>query len=226
MNNRPSCFPIPSTKRYRLFFSIWGHNVSDSMTDFDTIEEVKEEEQMLKEFYHDTPRPAKVFGKNYDPKWRKNDYTWSFANGGCYWGYVILDYEKKEIVNIYGDGCRLYNIEAVRKGQKRYKFKRYYLTIDKFSDRRLIKDMFFREKDEIPSKYKWDDGEYEGWLQYRWGDGKNAINYIPAVSKIKNKPHEMSLDEEEKAYEEYISSSLENKKATIGDFIKSKNKCK
>lgn len=23
-----------------------------------------------------------------------------------------------------------------------------------------------------------DDGEYEGWLQFRWGDRKNALDYV------------------------------------------------
>jgi hypothetical protein len=30
---------------------------------------------------------------------------------------------------------------------------------------------------EIPSGYKWDDGEYEGWLQFRWGNGKNSVEF-------------------------------------------------
>ena len=36
-------------------------------------------------------------------------------------------------------------------------------------------DEFFRGENEIPKNYVFDTGEYEGWLQYRWGDGKNAI---------------------------------------------------
>ncbi len=38
-------------------------------------------------------------------------------------------------------------------------------------------DFFFRGPHEVPEDYKWDTGEYEGWLQFRWGDGKNAITY-------------------------------------------------
>lgn len=37
-------------------------------------------------------------------------------------------------------------------------------------------DFFFRGPNEVPPDYKWDDGEYDGWLQFRWGDGKNAIS--------------------------------------------------
>lgn len=36
-------------------------------------------------------------------------------------------------------------------------------------------DDHFRKPGEIPDGYEFDSGEYEGWLQYRWGDGKNAI---------------------------------------------------
>lgn len=45
---------------------------------------------------------------------------------------------------------------------------------------------FFRKDNEIPKDYKWDKGEYEGWLQYRWGDGKNVIDYKkPSNKKIR-----------------------------------------
>lgn len=36
-------------------------------------------------------------------------------------------------------------------------------------------DFFFRGPSEIPPNYEWDEGEFQGWLQFRWGDGKNAI---------------------------------------------------
>ena len=45
----------------------------------------------------------------------------------------------------------------------------------KFKSKLEELDFFFRGPSEIPPDYKWDEGEYEGWLQFRWGDGKNAI---------------------------------------------------
>lgn len=36
-------------------------------------------------------------------------------------------------------------------------------------------DFFFRGPLEVPENYNWDIGEYDGWLQFRWGDGKNKI---------------------------------------------------
>jgi hypothetical protein len=51
-------------------------------------------------------------------------------------------------------------------------------SLDKKTNRLYIKDYVFRGENEIPKSYHWDDGEYEGWLQFRWGDGKNAIDYV------------------------------------------------
>lgn len=81
------------------------------------------------------------------------------------WGYVVLDFDLKKILK-WGKTEKIYNARK--------------------SNRKMLelKDKFFRGEDEIPKDYKWDDGEYEGWLQYRWGDGKNAIDY---VEPIKNK---------------------------------------
>ena len=60
------------------------------------------------------------------------------------------------------------------------------LNIHKDGDLRRTKDYLFRGPDEIPKGYEWDDGEYEGWLQFRWGDGKNTIGYVePQKSKKK-----------------------------------------
>jgi hypothetical protein len=40
-------------------------------------------------------------------------------------------------------------------------------------------DVFFRGEDEIPTDYQWDArGEYDGWLQFRWGDKKNTLDYV------------------------------------------------
>jgi hypothetical protein len=60
-----------------------------------------------------------------------------------------------------------------------------------------IKDYLFRGEDEIPADYKWDDGEYEGWLQFRWGDGTNAVGYVKPESTKKNE----SIDEPDDAYD-------------------------
>ena len=73
------------------------------------------------------------------------------------WGYVVLDFNTEKILKWSPNG-RIWNVQKKRNPLE-------------------IKDIFFRGDNEIPKDYKWDDGEYEGWLQYRWGDGKNAIDY-------------------------------------------------
>lgn len=56
--------------------------------------------------------------------------------------------------------------------------KKIYPVIGYDRDNKLAElDFFFRSPGEIPEDYKWDVGEYEGWLQYRWGDGLNKIDY-------------------------------------------------
>ena len=62
------------------------------------------------------------------------------------------------------------NINTNKHKDKIYPFLHYNEDL-KLSDL----DFFFRGPSEIPENYKWDTGEYEGWLQFRWGDGKNAI---------------------------------------------------
>jgi hypothetical protein len=71
-------------------------------------------------------------------------------------------------------------------------------------------DMFFRGEDEIPHDYKWDiRGEYLGWLQYRWGDGKNAIGYT-SEPKIKNKNKDIEEEYDyEGNFEGYLPCTLE-----------------
>ena len=73
------------------------------------------------------------------------------------WGYVVLDFNKQKILGWSRSG-KIYKC-----GKTRNKLE--------------LKDIFFRGNDEVPENYQWDVGEYEGWLQYRWGDGKNAIDY-------------------------------------------------
>ena len=72
-----------------------------------------------------------------------------------------------------------------------------------------IKDKLFRGDDEIPKDYKWDNGEYAGWLQYRWGNGLNAI-------EIEDKRNER------KAIQERLKKEKRDKeKAELLEYLKS-----
>ena len=146
------------TKRYIIIFNKWSaYKIHEDISEYDTIAEVNDEIKLLEEVYRDTPRP--------NPKrWYKdfkntniNNYLWNAESiGEAFWGYLVADCETEKIIRWGHDCLRVYNKE---------------------SDIRRIKDWLFRKDDEIPKDYKWSNGEYEGWLQYRWGDGLNAIKY-------------------------------------------------
>lgn len=164
---------MPWAKRYRVIFSIWGHSLSDSISDYDTIDEVLEETKLLKEFYKDTPKPKK--SEKYG--------SWDYSDGSSFWGYIVLDYVEQKILDIYRDGIRIYTPKISNSfGTIRTTWIPEVLGK---SDRLRIMDIFFRDPSEIPENYNWDGPEeYKGWLRYRWGDGGNAVKPRPQVKKL------------------------------------------
>ena len=154
-----------------VIFSVWGqkplplrdrrYDNEDSYTyaynevEFDTEEEWKEEINLIEKFYADTPHPKRS-GIN-------SSYPWKFTSEDeRLWGYMVLDFEKSKVLKIGGDG-----IDTYKKTNTRNKISLKLL------------DELFRRDDEIPKDYVFDYGEYDGWLQFRWGDGKNAIKKGP-----------------------------------------------
>lgn len=206
-------FEVKPTKRYRMIFSIWGHIISDSISDFDSIEELEEEKRLIKEYYSSTPRPEKVYKGEKTYRYDKRKYEISYENGGCYWGYVSLDYQDKKILEIYNDGCRIYHT-SVNKQQRYFGADFEEVTtkipyvIDKKTDRRRIMDLFFRTEDDVPVDYEWDAGEYEGWLQFKWGDGKNAIGYVEPVKKTTSDIEDDDFNEND-VFENYVDNNEE-----------------
>lgn len=159
LNNNCNSYP---TKRYILIFDKYRNYASKNQvyTEYDTIEEANEEAFLINEFYKDTPKPVRV----------KNKYskmTYEFPNNAYFWGYIILDMEDMKLIEIGHDGIKV-SLDNI--------FLREYHIKKKSDFTHQIKDIFFRKESEVPEKYVFDDGEYEGWLQYRWGDGMNAIN--------------------------------------------------
>jgi hypothetical protein len=163
---------MEAPKRFCVIFSIWGHRTNNSTNFFDSLEEVQEETKLIKEFYKDTPKPIKT-GK----------YTVDYSKGGCFWGYIVLDYEKQRVLEIYNDGARIYRTKIVNLREIKEPILETRVN--------YLKDLMFRGKDEIPENYIWDEGEYDGWIKFRWGDGSNAIK-----PKEPKKHREISLKEE------------------------------
>lgn len=179
------------TKRYVLIFNKWQitPRTNLSISEFDSKEEVAEEISLLNKFYHDTPRPEKIKDKT----WRSWDkrYTYSYKNGGWWWGYIVLDFKDEKCLEIGHDGFGSY---------KRMK------DFDLYA-----KDYFFRKNNEIPIDYNFDEGEYEGWIQFRWGDGKNAIGYVEPEVEKKERP---GVDEYWEVYDE-ATDSYRRKKVRV-----------
>ncbi len=149
-------------KRYVVLFSSWTNVIkSKTRNEFNTLEEAEEECKLINQLYSTTPKPEKKFNKNgkFVGRWSFEKYDWDFSNGAYFWGYALLDMKECKFLKIVNE------------------FHNGYCSIKKKPELKIY-DYYFRKENEIPKDYEWDErGEYEGWLQFRWGDGKNSINY-------------------------------------------------
>lgn len=187
-------YNIDRPTKYCVIFNIWKDKLeSFSCTEFDTLDDALDEAKELNKMYSSTPKPFKNYhekGKYRDGiGWRYNPYDWDFSGGRQFWGYIVLDminYKFIKVVN--GLHMSSYTVSAIKPTLAQY-------------------DMFFRDEDEIPADYLWDDrGEYAGWLQFRWGDGKNAIDYVEPEKK--ERP---GVDEWREIYDEATDSYIKKK---------------
>lgn len=158
-------YNIDRPTKYCVIFNIWKDKLeSFSCTEFDTLDDALDEAKELNKMYSSTPKPFKNYhekGKYRDGRgWRYDPYDWDFSDGRQFWGYIVLDMiEHKFIKVVNGLHMSSYTVSCIKPTLGDY-------------------DMFFRDEDEIPDDYLWDNrGEYNGWLQFRWGDRKNAIDY-------------------------------------------------
>lgn len=149
------------SKRYAVIFNKWSlYKNIESITEFDTMDEVYDEVNLIEEMYADTPRPEhryRYYRHRQSPSTAVTDYRWNTsACGEAFWGYLVVDFQNEKIIKWGHDELRTYK---------------------KNGDQRRLKDWLFRGENEIPKDYKWKPYEYDGWLQYRWGNGLNAIKY-------------------------------------------------
>jgi hypothetical protein len=151
---------------YVVIFNLWDNKFIQQINDYATLEEALEEAKLINIYYADTPKPIRL--KDHYKSWSgrsSNEPIYGYSNGGKFWGFIVIDYNKNEIVKIGHDGLKKF-------GKK--------ITLN-------MKDYFLRDANEIPENYQFDMGEYDGWLQYRWGDGKNAVDYVEPKKEKKNK---------------------------------------
>ena len=194
------------TKCYVLVFEVWNDKKwTRTVNEFDTLDEVIGEAKLINVYYQDTPKPTRIY-KEEGYRYGKKEYNIVFENGAKYWGYIIINYDNNQIIKIAHDG--------LKQGKK----------IDLY-----MKDYFLRGVDEIPEDYKFECiAEYEGWLQYRWGDGKNAVGYVEPKKDLtpkKSSKLEMYKDYEEdyELDEDYEYEAIEN---TFDDLLDKETKKK
>jgi len=181
-------------KRYVLITNIWGRvadkyqgwnykhpernliYVDKEKWEFDTMEELNNYLELFKDYCSTFIKATRK-----DHYLYKGSERWKFDSPNTkVWGWLIGD---RETMNITWGGEKLYNY-------------------DSRTDKRVLKDILFRGPDEVPEDYKWDDGEYEGWLQFRWGDGKNAVGYVEKNTS-KNNAHNNEPLEDDYDHGEY-----------------------
>ncbi len=206
------------TKRFVVYTYSWwweDKNYNSKMVpvkrtndydEFDTIVEVKDYIKFLNELYQDVEEPYKVpecwtdrfTGKKIHKKplyafehhYIYNESYWEAEDGKRkFWGYYVFDYETERIIDHGG--------VAHPDFPKQYK-----------QDLKL-RDILFRGKDEIPKDYKWDRGEYEGWLQFRWGNGLNAIEKEDEINE-KKRTEAARIREQKKQVQEIFVETFFN----------------
>ena len=156
-------------KRYVIVTNIWGRVAfKEEKEQFDTKEELDEYIKLFEGVCSQYQEPE-INLKTGARKW--NSFN---EKNERYWGYVCGDSQKRKVLKWGGKGLQ---------------------NINKNSNILRIYDYIFREEGEIPKDYKWDNGEYEGWLQYRWGDGKNAVGYVEKKKPKSEKKVNESINE-------------------------------
>lgn len=168
------------TKRYVVIFNTFRDNLETrDITGYDTLDEALEEARLLNIYYQDTPKP---YREQTEDSWiRSKKYRWVYPSPDSrWWGYLVLDMEGAKLLKVGGAGMYISYLRTLGK-------KEFDLTWT---------DKFFRGPTEIPDNYSWDDPEeYQGWLRYRWGDGKNGLTYQEPDKPKEIRHGSMQLDE-------------------------------
>lgn len=186
---------IRPVKRYVLVFNTFTNNdrLSRSQSEYDDINDCLDEAKELDVLYkmHKLPLKKKVI-KKYKNSWNeiseRVETCYDFSDRRSWWGYLILDMKDCKCIKVGGYGYRLsvsvkYNGKILLQVIER---------ANQINGSLHLLDYFFRDITVCPEDYEFDGNEeYNGWLQFRWGDGKNAINY---VKPKKNKNKEIGFD--------------------------------
>lgn len=137
-------------KQFALLFVIWDDkSIKYDCEEFNTIDDCTSTSKELESLYKEHHRlPIKI-----------SSYCYDYSGDRSFWGYAIFDMYNHKVLKIK-NAIKYSNLEITNSS-----------TINKDLK---IRDDFFR--DVVVEDYEfscWE--EYNGWLRYRWGDGKNAI---------------------------------------------------
>jgi len=186
-------YNIDRPTKYCVIFNTYTDSPkSFSVTPFETLDEAMEEAKLINEMYCNTPKPEKKYvergGRYKGKKWYHDSYNLDYSNGAYFWGYMVLDMINKKIIKL---------VNTVKHCGFTFENKITLANID----------VLFRDENEISDDYIWDmRGEYEGWLQFRWGDKKNALDYVEPPKK--ERP---GVDEILEVYNEATDSYIKRK---------------
>lgn len=210
------------TKRYILIFNTFTDSkvISISISQYDNWKDCMDESVELDSMYktHKLPIEKKEFfigasKKNRMNKSERIKTIYDFSDNRSWWGYIILDMHDCKCLKVGGYGFRFYVSKRISTSESINVIK----NTKHINNSVYILDYFFRDTNVCPDEYEFDGiEEYEGWIQYRWGDGKNAINYVkPPKTKSINKKIVSEIDGydiETGGLDDYFKyESLENK---------------
>jgi len=207
---------VPTT-RYAILFNLFTdcYRKSYSISLYDNIDECYGECDELDNLYKDHNLPIVTdevveVTNNHSYKTYKTQKIvkkFDFSNNRTWWGYVVLDFEKCLIVRVGGYGFYLKDYPNIRKL--------------KGANSLEIRDYFFRNVDEVPDNYKWDGiEEYNGWLQFKWGNGKNAVDYVEPHKEKTTQPEEFGYDiETEGLYDCFANYEHDQLEEKFSDLI-------
>ena len=187
-------------KRYVLLFSLKGqYGVrSLSRSEFDNIGDCEEECKELNKMYstHKVPTVLEKKGK------RHLTTVWDYSDNRSWWGYVVLDMQECKAIKVGGYGFNCTNYKC-------------YDSCRTINTDKAERDYFFRDPEVCPDEYEWKQGEYKGWLQFKWGDGKNAIGYVEPPKPKKKEVEKIDPYEDYELESEFVAEMIEDKYDSI-----------
>lgn len=200
--------------RYIILFSLKGqYGVTGySRSEYDDLAPCLDECDELNKMYATHPIPVILEKREI----RSNRYSkkhletiWDYSDGKSWWGYIVLDMKECKAIRVGGHGFHCQNHIC-------------YDTCKSINGSKETRDYFFRDPEVCPDEYKWKNGEYAGWLQFKWGDGTNAIGYVKPPKQKKKTQEELYEEFEAEDYlnelqKDYEAELIENKFADIID---------